>query len=83
MPKNTRLERYEFSEDEKDRMGRELALTVSRLDRLRREKKEVAKEANEQIKAAEERIFELGGKITSGYEMREISIQHALAFPKA
>ena len=82
MSKGTRLERYEFSEDEKDRMGRELAQTVSRLTRLRQQKKDEAKDISGQIKAAEELRDALAQKITSGYEMREVPTQHALAFPK-
>jgi hypothetical protein len=76
------MERYEFTERERDEMGRKLAQTVALVDRLRAEKKQTAKEASDQIKAAEKDCAELASKINSGYEMREVSNQRALAFPE-
>jgi hypothetical protein len=76
------MERYEFTERERDEMGRKLAQTVALVDRLRAEKKQTAKEASDQIKAAEKHCADLAAKINSGYEMREVSNQRALAFPK-
>jgi hypothetical protein len=78
----TRMERYEFTEDERNEIGRKLAQNVALVDRLRQEKKQSAKDLSDQIKAAEKHSAELAAKINSGYEMREVSNQRALAFPQ-
>jgi hypothetical protein len=78
----TTMERYEFTEKEIQRMKGELAQDVALVERLREEKRATIKTATEQIKTVERRCFELAAKINSGYEMRELSNQRALAFPE-
>ena len=62
---------YRFSNDERLDMSSEIARVAQKLDELKGEKKQVAKDYDAQIAGQEASMMILSRKISNGYEMRE------------
>jgi len=63
---------YEFSESEKLKLGGQLAGLVHDIETLEAKKKESNNVLNEEIKAKNKRLVELGNNLRQGQEMRMV-----------
>jgi hypothetical protein len=74
--------RYDFTAEEKQQLGQQLALEVTSLADNDRQKKEAAAHFAAKHKAIESNCFELSAKLTNGYEMRQFEVMVMLDTPR-
>lgn len=72
--KTKRTLKYEFSDNEKLELGRDLSSKNQELRQLEEQKKSVVAEFGSRIAVAKEMISSLSDKVASGYEMRDTTV---------
>ena len=74
--------RYLFSDEEKLTLSMELAKESQEADRIKDHKKSVMADFNSQIAEHDERRSELAGKVTNGFEYRDVECEVEYHKPK-